>query len=55
MFMLINHRTCHPERNEVESKDLRTETLLSTTAMRRFFDYAYGSAQNDIRCSVVLI
>jgi len=39
-YLTSHHRTCHPERNEVESKDLRTETLLSTTIMRRFFDSA---------------
>ena len=40
VYLTNHHRTCHPERNEVESKDLRTETLLSTKVLRRFFDFA---------------
>ena len=49
---LINHRTCHPERSETESKDLRTKILLSTGKMRRFFDSPSATlrvAQNDMR------
>ena len=29
---------CHPERNEVKPKDLRTKALHSSITMRRFFD-----------------
>jgi len=42
VYLTNHHRTCHPERSRkaAKSKDLRTEILLSTTVMRRFFDFA---------------
>ena len=43
-----NPTVCHPERNEVKSKDLRTNRLHRTSWGKRSFDSGSACAQDDM-------